>query len=71
MNETSDLNYVSKAVLDKACSDYDATYAYDKNLAKKTISEKVLRNRTYDVAQNPKYDGCQRGLSSIGYGIFD
>ena len=34
-------------------------------------SDKVLRNKAFNVAKNLKYDGCQRGLASMVYKLFD
>ena len=47
------------------------TYGDFKDLAKRTASDKVLRNKAFHIAKNPKYDGCQRGLASIVYKCFD
>ena len=40
-------------------------YTDSKDLAKSTVSDKVLKDRAYEIALNPKYDGCQRGLVSM------
>ena len=37
----------------------------------RTKSDKVLRDKAYDIASNPKYDGYQRGLASMVYKFFD
>ena len=42
-------------------------YFYSKYLAKKTISDKILKVRAYKIARNSKYDGYQRALASIVY----
>ena len=44
---------------------------YFKNLARRTASDKVLRDREFDIAKNLKYDGYQRGLASVVYNFFD
>ena len=49
----------------------DAAYSDGKDLAKRTISDKILKNREYEIARNRKYDGYQRALTSIFYTIFD
>ena len=36
-----------------------------------TASDKVVREKTFDIAKNPKYEGFQRGLSSVVYNFFD
>ena len=54
--------------LDKACFKHDAAYAKYKDVENRLIS---TRNSAYDIASNPKYDGYQRGLSSMVYKFFD
>ena len=34
-------------------------------------SDKVLQDKAFSIAKNPKYDGYQRGLASIVYKVFD
>ena len=40
-------------------------------MAEKTISDKVLKDRAYEIAINPEYDGYKRGLRSMVYTFFD
>ena len=42
-----------------------------KNLTRRAASDKVLKDKTFTIAKNPKYDGCQRGLASMVYKFFD
>ena len=42
-----------------------------KNLTKRTQLDKVLRDKTFKIASNPKYNGYQRGLASMVYKFFD
>ena len=46
-------------------------YGDFKDLGKGTASAKFLRDKAFNIAKNPKYDGCQRGLASIAYKFFD
>ena len=46
-------------------------YGDFKNLARRTASNKVLRNKAFNIAKNLKYDGYQRGLASMVYKFFD
>ena len=39
-------------------------YADFKDLARRTASDKVLRDKVFNIAKNPKYDGYQSGLAS-------
>ena len=34
----------------------DAAYSDSKELAKRTILDKILKDRTYEIARNDKYD---------------
>ena len=69
--ETGDTNYVYKNELDKACFVHDAAYSDSKDLTKRTTADKNLKNRAFDIAKDPKYDGYQRGLASMVYEFFD
>ena len=51
--------------LDKACSAHGAVYSDGEDLAKRSISDKILKNRTFEIAINRNYDGCQRALASM------
>ena len=44
-------------------------YGKPKDLAKRTQSDKDLRDKAFKI--DPKYDGHQRGLSSMVYKFFD
>ena len=55
--ETGDFNYIYQKQLDKACFTHNAAYANSKDLAKRTGSDRFLRDRAYEIALNPKYDG--------------
>ena len=68
---TGDTRYIHRIKLDKACFQHDSAYADHKYLINRTEAEKVLRDKAYDIASNPKYDGYQRGLASMVYKFFD
>ena len=50
-------------------------YGDFKDLARRTASDKVLRDKTFDklfdIAKNPKYDLYQKGIASMVYKFFD
>ena len=46
-------------------------YGKSKDLAKRTQSDKVLRDKAIKIASDPKYDGYQKGLASMVYKFFD
>ena len=68
---TGDMCYIYRNELDKACFQHDSAYADHKDLINRTEADKVLRDKAYDIASNPEYDGYQRGLASIVYKFFD
>ena len=46
-------------------------YGDFEDLERRTFSDKILRDRAFNIAKNPKYDGYQRGLPSMVYKFFD
>ena len=40
-------------------------------IVRKTVSDKILKDKAYTIAINPKYDEYQRGLASMVYKIFN
>ena len=57
--------------MDKACFVHDAAYSDSKDLTKRTVADQILKNKAFDIAKDPKYDGYQRGLASMIYKFFD
>ena len=68
---TVDTNYIYKNELDKACFAHDAAYSDSKDLTKRTVADKIIRNKAFKIAKNKKYDGYQRGLASMIYKFFN
>ena len=69
--QTGNTNFIYKDKLDKACFQHDMAYGKTKDLAKRTQSDKVLKDKAFKIASDPKYDGYQRGLASMVYKFFD
>ena len=63
--ETEDTNYIYKNELDKACFQHDMTHGDFKDLARRAASNKILRDKAFNIAKNAKYDGYHRGLASM------
>ena len=38
-----------------------------KDLTRRRVSDKILRDKAFNIAKNPKHDGYQCGLASIVY----
>ena len=47
------------------------TYGDFKDLKRRTASDKILRDKGFNIAKNPKFDGYQRGLASMVFKFFD
>ena len=60
-------DFIYRNELDKACSQHDMAYGKSKDLAKRTQSDKGLRDKAFKIASDPKYDAYQRGLASMVY----
>ena len=69
--QTGDKRYIYRNEFDKTCFQHDSAYADHKDLINRTKSDKVFRDKAYNIASNPEYDGYQRGLASIVYKFFD
>ena len=67
--QTWNTDFTYRNELDKACFQHDITCSKSKDLVKR--SDKVLKDKAFKIASNPKYDGYQRGLASIVYKFFD
>ena len=46
-------------------------YGDFRDLNRKTTADKVLRDKAFNIAKNPKYDRYQRGLASMVYEFFN
>ena len=65
--ETRDLQYIYQ----NACFQHDMGYGDFTDLPRRPASNKVLHDKAFNIAENPKYDGYQRGLASMAYKFFD
>ena len=69
--QTGNIDFIYRNELDKACFQHDMAYGKSKDLMKRTESDKVLRDKAFEIASDLKYDGYQRGLASMVYKFFD
>ena len=65
--ETGDTSYICKNELDKACFQHDMAYGDFKDLIRRTASDTILRDKAFNIAKNPKYDGYQIRIASMVY----
>ena len=69
--ETGDSRYIYRNDLDKASFQHDMAYADFNDLAKRTAADKLLRDKAFSIAKDPKYNGYQGRLASMVYKYFD
>ena len=67
VKETGDSSYIYKNELDKDCFQHNMAYGDFKDLKRRAASDKILNDKAFNFAKNPKYDGYQRGLASMVY----
>ena len=69
--ETGNTSYIYKNEFDKACFQHDIAYGDFKDLKRITASDKISKDKAFNIVKNPKYGGYQRGLASMVYKSFD
>ena len=67
--ETGDLRYIYQNKLDKVCFQ-QMDYGDFKDLIRRTVSDKILHDKAFNIAKNPKYDGYQMGFALMAYEFF-
>ena len=55
--QSENIDFIYRTEPDKAYFQLDMTYGKSKDLAKRTQSDKVLRDKAFKIASDPKYDG--------------
>ena len=56
IKETGDKSYIYRNELDKACFQHDIAYRDFKDIARRTAFDKILRDKAFNIAKNPKYE---------------
>ena len=69
--ETKDTSYIYKKELNKTCFQHDMAYGDFKDLKRRKLFDKVLRDKAFNIVKNPKYDGYQRDIAYMVYAFFD
>ena len=64
-------NIFDELELNKACVQHDMAYGDFKNIGRRTASDKCLRDKAFNIAKDPKYNGYQRCLASRVSKFFD
>ena len=63
--QTGNTDFIFRNELDKACFQHNIAYGKSKDFAKRTQSDKVLRDEVFKIASDPKYNGYQKGLATM------
>ena len=66
--ETGDSRYVYQNELDNTCFRHDMAYEDFKDLPQRISSDKILRDKAFNIAKNPKHDPY---LASMIYKLFE
>ena len=69
--QTGNTDFIYINEFDKACFQHNIAYGKSKDLAKRTQSDKVLRDKAFKIAKDAKCDGYQRALASVVHKFFD
>ena len=56
-NKAGDSRYIYQDELDQACFQHDIAYGDFKDLNRRAAADKVLSDKAFNIAKNPKYDG--------------
>ena len=62
--------YLSKR-LDKACFHGDMAYGDFEDLTRRTTSDKILRDKAFNIAKNPNHDGYHHRIATMVYKLFN
>ena len=68
--EKGDPRFIYQNKLDKACFQNDMAYGDFKDFTRRIASDKMLRDKAFNMAKNSKYDGYQRGFALMVYNFF-
>ena len=69
--KTRNLWNIYQNQLNKTSFQHNVGYGDFKDLARRTAADKVLRESSFNIAKDPKYDVYPRGLASMVYKFFD
>ena len=69
--ETGYLQQIYQNEIDKVCLKHDMTYRDFKDFTRATAYNKILCDKAFNIAKNPKNDSYQRGITSIVWNFFD
>ena len=65
--EARNSRYIYQKELDKPCLKHDKAYGDFKDLTRRAASDKIFRDKAFNIAKKPKNGGYQRGIASMVY----
>ena len=68
--EGGDSQYSYQNEIDKVCVQHDMANGDFEDITWRTASDKILRDKAFIIAKDPKYDGYERDLVSMVYNLF-
>ena len=68
--QSGNQDFIYRNDIDKACFQHGMACGKSKDFANIIQSNKVLRDKAFKIANDPKYNGYQRGLASMIYKFF-
>ena len=71
MGQTGNIKHLDGNEPDKNYFAHDAAYSVSKDLARRNISDKILKDRAYEIARSVWYDWFQRVLAIMVYNFLD
>ena len=60
--ETEYTSHIYKNELDKACFQHNIAYGDFKDLKRRTASDKILRDKAFNIVKSPKYSGFKDNI---------
>ena len=70
-NKTENSRHIYQNQPDHLCFQHDMAYADFKDLHRRTIIDKILYDKAFNIPKNKKYDRYQHRLASVVYKCFD
>ena len=71
IKKAGDSQYLYQNERDKACFQQYMAYREFKDLTRRTVSDKILHDKAFNITKSPKYDGYQRNFASMVYNFYD
>ena len=68
--DTGGSKCIDQKELSKTCFQIDMTYGDFKDLNRRTAADKVLCDKAFNIARNPKHDRYQRSLALMVHNFF-